>query len=233
MSAKNPRDLMTFIEEVIEKIPLRYVDELWLLQNIRTYENVYDKLRRVINIASSIVLLSILFPVAFMFALAHSIESKGPVFFVQERVGYEGAVFRLIKFRTMVQDAEKDGPKFATANDPRVTRIGGFMRKFRMDEVPQLINILRGDMNLIGPRPERKDFIDMLEKKIPYYRLRLEVRPGLTGWAQVNHTYAGDDTDDHLKKLEYDLYYIKNRSLPLDLLILFETMKTMVSRRGT
>ena len=133
----------------------------------------------------------------------------------------------------MVNDAEKDGPRFSHRDDERVTVIGRIMRDYRIDEVPQLINVLKGDMNLIGPRPERRDFIDELEKKIPYYKLRLEVRPGLTGWAQVNFPYAGKDLQDHIHKLEYDFYYIKNRSLPLDILILLKTIKTIVSRRGT
>ncbi len=233
ISTKTPIDLITFIEENAERIPLRYVDELWLLKNIRTYENIYDKLRRIFNIVFSFILLLILFFPAFMVALIHRITSKGPIFFIQERVGYKGKPFKLIKFRTMVQNAEKNGPQFASKDDPRITKIGRFMRKFRIDEVPQLINVLKGDMNLIGPRPERKEFIEMLEKQIPYYKLRLEIRPGLTGWAQVNYSYAGEKIEDHIKKLEYDLYYIKNRSLPLDILILFKTIKTVLLRKGT
>jgi lipopolysaccharide/colanic/teichoic acid biosynthesis glycosyltransferase len=232
IASKNPVDLVTYIEENTERIPLKYVDDLWLLKNIRTYENVYDKIRRIFNFFCSLILLILLLPVAFLFTLIHKIESKGPIFFIQKRVGYEGKEFRLIKFRTMINNAEKTGPRFARINDPRVTKIGKMMRIFRIDEVPQLVNVLKGDMNLIGPRPERMEFIKNLEKGIPFYRLRLEVRPGLTGWAQVNFPYAGDNLNDHIKKLEYDLFYIKNRSLPLDLLILFRTIKTVLSRRG-
>jgi len=133
----------------------------------------------------------------------------------------------------MINNAEKDGPQFAKKDDPRITKIGKFMRLFRVDEIPQLINIIKGEMHLIGPRPERKEFISILEKEIPYYKLRLEVRPGLTGWAQVNYDYAGENTEQHFKKLEYDLYYIKNRSLPLDILILFKTIRTVLMRKGT
>jgi lipopolysaccharide/colanic/teichoic acid biosynthesis glycosyltransferase len=233
ISTKNPVDLITYVEEITEKIPLKYVDELWLLKNIRTYENIYDKVRRMVNLISSILLLMILFPIGFLFAAAHCIESWGPVFYIQKRVGYEGKTFRMIKFRSMVNEAEQNGPQFAEKHDPRVTKIGKLMRRYRIDEVPQLVNVLKGDMNLIGPRPERGDFIEMLEKQIPYYKMRLEVRPGLTGWAQVNYPYAGQNIEEHLKKLEYDFYYIKNRSLALDILILLKTIKTIISRRGT
>jgi len=233
IAIKNPIDLITYIEDQAERIPLKYVDELWLLKNIRTYENAYDKLRRMFNVVFSFMLLLVLFTPAFMAALIHRATSYGPIFFIQERVGYKGKTFNLIKFRTMVHNAEANGPQFARENDPRITKIGKLMRIFRIDEVPQLINILKGEMGLIGPRPERKDFIAMLEKEIPFYTLRLEVRPGLTGWAQANHSYAGENIEDHMKKLEYDLYYIKNRSLPMDILILLKTIKTVLWRRGT
>ena len=233
ISSKNPIDLITYIEENAECIPLKYVDELWLLKNIRTYENAYDKLRRIINIIFSLILLALLFLPSFLVAVLHRFTSKGPIFFIQERIGYKGKPFRLIKYRTMIHNAEANGPQFASKDDPRITKVGKFMRMFRIDEVPQLFNILKGDMNLIGPRPERREFIDKLEKEIPYYKLRLEVRPGLTGWAQVNYPYAGDNIEDHIRKLEYDLYYIKNRGLALDILILFKTVKTVLMRRGT
>ena len=182
---------------------------------------------------TSLLLLIVLFPLAFLVAVIHKLESRGSLFIIQKRIGYEGNGFNLIKFRTMVEEAEKNGPQFTNEDDPRITKIGKIMRVFRIDEVPQLVNVLKGDINLIGPRPEREEFIDMLEKEIPFYRLRLEIRPGLTGWAQVNYFYAGYDIDDHLKKLEYDLYYIKNRSVSLDFIILLRTIKTMFSRKGT
>jgi len=233
IAIKNPVDLITYVEETTEKIPLKYVDELWLIKNIRTYESVYDKLKKILSAFTCILLLFILFPVSFIIALIHKLESKGPLFFIQTRTGYRGKEFKLIKFRTMIRDAEPDGPQFAEINDPRVTSVGKFMRRCRIDEVPQLLNVLRGDMNLIGPRPERREFIEMLEKEIPFYKLRLEIRPGLSGWAQVNAPYAGNNTEEHLRKLEYDLYYIKNRSLPLDFIILFQTIKTMLTSGGT
>ncbi len=233
ISLKNPLDLVTYIEETVERVPLHYVDELWLLKNIRTYENAYDILRRVFNFISSLILLLLLFPIAYIFAIIHRIESRGSLFFIQQRSGYRGKNFNLIKFRTMVYNAEIDGPRFADKNDSRITGIGRIMRKFRIDEVPQLINVIKGEMNLIGPRPEREEFIGVLEKEIPYYKLRLEIRPGLTGWAQVKFSYAGNDINDHFEKLEYDLYYIKNRSLPLDILILLKTIKTVLKKKGT
>jgi lipopolysaccharide/colanic/teichoic acid biosynthesis glycosyltransferase len=232
ISIKKPIDLVTYIEETTERVPLRYIDELWLLSNIRTHETVYDKVRRIINFFSSFVLLIVLFPISYLFAMMNRIGSKGGLFFIQKRVGYRGKEFRLIKFRTMIHDAERDGPRFVSDNDPRITKIGRVMRKLRLDEVPQLLNVLKGDMNLIGPRPERSEFIETLEKDIPYYKLRLQMRPGLTGWAQVNYQYAGKDVEQHLKKLEYDLYYIKNRRLSLDVLILLKTIKTVLTSRG-
>jgi len=225
--------LVTYIEDTTEKIPLKYVDELWVLKNIRTYESIYDKVRRIFNFISSLILLVILFPLAFIFAILNRIESKGSLFYIQQRQGYRDQTFNMIKFRTMIHNAEKNGPQFTEHGDTRITKIGKLMRRYRIDEVPQFLNVLKGDMNLIGPRPERKDFVDMLEKEIPYYKLRLEVRPGLTGWAQVNYSYAGYNLEDHLNKLEYDFYYIKNRSLPLDIFILLKTIKTIVGKRGT
>ena len=222
------KDLITFIEENTERIPLDYVDELWLLYNIKSPNSFYNKAEKVLDFFLSFILLIILFPIGFMFALAHCIESKGPIFYKQERLGFKGKKFKLIKFRTMIPDAEKEGPKFASENDPRITKIGKIMRKFRIDEIPQFINVLKGDLSLIGPRPEREVFVKELEKKIPFYRLRLEVKPGITGWAQVNYRYAGNNLDDHKKKLEYDLYYIKNKNLILDIIIIIKTIKTVV-----
>jgi lipopolysaccharide/colanic/teichoic acid biosynthesis glycosyltransferase len=233
ISSKNPVDLISFLESSMEKIPLKYVDELWLLKNLRTYESVYERIRRIINFFSSVVLLSVLFVPSFLLALWNRIQSPGPIFYIQSRTGFRGRHFNLIKFRTMVVDAEESGPRFSSTEDPRVTKTGRLMRSFRLDEVPQLINVLRGEMNLIGPRPERGEFIEHLEREIPFYKLRLEVRPGLTGWAQVNHPYAGSDTADHIRKLEYDLYYIKNRNIALDFVILLKTIKTILTRRGT
>lgn len=159
------------------------------------------------------------------------LSSPGPIFFAQERVGLNGHIFTVYKFRTMGVDAEADGAKWATKNDPRVTPIGKFMRKTRLDEVPQLWNVLRGDMSFVGPRPERPEFVSWLSKEIPFYHVRTLIRPGLTGWAQIRYGY-GATLAESREKLAYDLYYVKHQTLGLDLLIMFETIKTILRRRG-
>ena len=182
------------------------------------------------TLAASIGLL--LFAPFFPFVvLAVRLSSKGPIFFKQTRVGAGGRHFEVVKFRTMYTDAEAGGAKWATKNDPRVTRIGMFMRKTRIDEVPQLWNVLKGDMGFVGPRPERPEFIPMLSEHLPFYYMRHLIRPGLTGWAQVRYGY-GATLAEAREKLEYDLYYIKHMTLGLDLLIMFETVKTILRRRG-
>jgi len=164
--------------------------------------------------------------------LAIRLDSKGPVFYTQTRMGKGGRLFKVVKFRTMDQDAEAaSGPMWAGDNDPRVTRVGKFLRSSRLDEIPQLWCVLKGDMAFVGPRPERPEFIEMLSKEIPYYGVRHMVRPGITGWAQVKYKY-GRSVDDSREKLQYDLFYIKNASIGLDLLIMFQTIKTVLLGRG-
>lgn len=188
--------------------------------------------RRVVSLLASIVLLILLSPVLIVAALLIKIDSPGPVFYRQERVGRRGKTFRIIKFRSMRQDAEGEGgPRWATENDPRITRLGRFLRISRLDEVPQLVNVLKGDINIVGPRPERPAFVEQLLKAIPYYSLRHTVRPGLTGWAQVEYSYCGT-IEESKEKLQYDLFYIKNMSLKLDLLVLFKTIKIVLLGRG-
>jgi lipopolysaccharide/colanic/teichoic acid biosynthesis glycosyltransferase len=170
-----------------------------------------------------------LFP---LIMLAIRLDSRGPLFYTQARVGKAGGVFSVVKFRTMRMDAEAaSGPKWAGDNDPRVTRVGKFLRSSRLDEIPQLWCVLKGDMAFVGPRPERPEFIEWLSKEIPYYGVRHMVRPGLTGWAQVKYKY-GSTVQDAREKLQYDLFYIKNASIGLDLLIMFLTVKTVLLRRG-
>jgi exopolysaccharide biosynthesis polyprenyl glycosylphosphotransferase len=165
-------------------------------------------------------------------ALLIKLESPGGIFYTQERVGLNGATFKVIKFRSMRNDAEKDGrPQWATKNDARVTRVGNFIRKVRIDELPQLINVLRGEMSMVGPRPERPFFVDELVAQIPYYAVRHSVKPGVTGWAQVRYEY-GSTIEDSLEKLQYDLYYVKNHTLFLDLLIMLETVAVVLTGRG-
>jgi sugar transferase (PEP-CTERM system associated) len=187
--------------------------------------------RRVVSMCAAAAGLLILLPFIPIIMLMVKFSSKGPVFFRQTRVGVNGRTFNVIKFRTMFTDAEAEGAKWATKNDPRVTRIGMFMRKTRLDEIPQLWNILRGDMDFVGPRPERPEFIPMLTENLPFYYLRHLVRPGLTGWAQIRYGY-GATLAEAREKLEYDLYYLKHMSLGLDLYIMFETIKTIIRRRG-
>jgi sugar transferase (PEP-CTERM system associated) len=187
--------------------------------------------RQVVSICAAAVGLLVFLPFFPFVVLAVKLSSKGPVFFRQKRVGQGGCIFEVVKFRTMFTDAEADGAKWATKNDPRVTRVGMFLRKTRIDEVPQLWNVLRGDMGFVGPRPERPEFVNWLTEELPFYYLRTLIRPGLTGWAQVRYSY-GATLAETKEKLEYDLYYIKHMSLGLDLLIMFETIKTILRRRG-
>ena len=187
--------------------------------------------RRLASTLAAALLLALLLPVFPIVMLLVRLSSPGPIFFSQTRVGLGGRTFSVYKFRSMRQDAEVAGAKWATKNDPRVTRIGMFMRKTRLDEIPQLWNVLRGDMGFVGPRPERPEFVPWLSEQIPYFDLRHMIRPGLTGWAQVRYGY-GATLAESREKLEYDLYYIKHMSLGLDLLIMFETIKTILRRRG-
>jgi sugar transferase (PEP-CTERM system associated) len=188
-------------------------------------------LRRLLSLAVSFTALMICLPFFPFIILAVRLSSPGPIFFSQTRVGRRGRLFTAYKFRTMRQDAEAQGAVWATKDDPRVTRIGGFMRKTRLDEIPQLWNVLRGDMAFVGPRPERPEFVRWLSEEIPFYDLRHMIRPGITGWAQVRYQY-GASLEETRQKLEYDLYYIKHQSIGLDLLIMFETIKTIILRRG-
>ena len=187
--------------------------------------------RRLFSFAVSLTSLVICLPFVPFIILAVRLSSPGPIFFNQTRVGQGGRLFTAHKFRTMRADAEAAGAVWAAKDDPRVTRVGGFMRKTRLDEIPQLWNVLRGEMAFVGPRPERPEFVQWLSQEIPYYDLRHLIRPGITGWAQVRYRY-GASLEETKHKLEYDLYYIKHQSIGLDLLIMFETIKTIILRRG-
>ncbi len=187
--------------------------------------------RRVASTCAAAIGLLVFLPFFPLVVLLVRLSSKGPIFFRQTRVGVGGRHFDVLKFRTMTTDAEASGAKWATKNDPRVTKFGMFMRKTRLDEVPQLWNVLRGEMTLVGPRPERPEFVPWLTSELPFYYLRHAIRPGLTGWAQIRYGYGATLAETKVK-LEYDLYYIKHMCLGLDLLIMFETIKTIVRRRG-
>jgi lipopolysaccharide/colanic/teichoic acid biosynthesis glycosyltransferase len=173
----------------------------------------------------------LLVPLFVLVGLLIKFDSQGSVFYRQMRVGFRGQPFMILKFRSMSQDAEKSGPRWAEMNDPRVSRVGRWLRKLRIDELPQLINVLKGEMSLVGPRPERPMFVQELREKIPYYDLRHTVRPGITGWAQSRFRYGASIGDAHVK-LQYDLYYVKNMSLALDFRILIETARVVLFAEG-
>ncbi len=189
--------------------------------------------KQILSVLLTLMILFILAPVILVVMVLIKLDSPGPIFFKQERVGLDGKAFTLWKFRSMCWDAEREtGPVWAIKDDPRVTRLGRFLRRSRLDEVPQLYNILRGDMSLIGPRPERPNFVNELSQTTPYYKIRHTVRLGLTGWAQINYQYA-NSIEDSLEKLQYDLFYIKHMSIVLDMIIAFETIKIILVRPGS
>jgi len=188
----------------------------------------YEKIKRVMDIVLSLIGLVIAIPLMLIFGIAIKLESKGPVFYSQERVGKNGKVFMLYKLRSMYQNAEENGAKWAEKDDPRVTKVGRIMRKTRIDELPQLFNVLKGDMSIVGPRPERPIFTYQFNEEIPGFVNRLQVKPGLTGWAQVNGGYELDPAE----KLEYDLYYIENRSIWMDIKIMLNTVKVILTGKG-
>lgn len=191
-----------------------------------------DAVKRGFDIFFALIGIVVTSPIMILTALAIRLDSPGPIFYFQQRVGLDGKDFGVIKFRSMRQDAEKKGPQWASQNDPRVTRVGRVIRKLRIDELPQFLNVLKNDMSFVGPRPERRYFVDQLEKVIPYYALRLHAKPGITGWAQVNYPY-GDTIEDAREKLKYELFYMKHRSLWLDLVIIFQTIKVAIKARGS
>jgi sugar transferase (PEP-CTERM system associated) len=187
--------------------------------------------KRTIDVVASLLVLLFSLPIMGLVALAIWLESGGPILFRQERIGLWGKPFTIFKFRSMVHDAEQNGPTWAANNDSRITRVGRFARKFRLDELPQVFNVLRGEMSLVGPRPERPYFCQQLERDNSYYVLRHSVRPGITGWAQVRYQY-GASIEESKTKLEYDIFYIKHLSPLLDLAILLETIKVMIYGHG-
>jgi len=215
----------TFYETVAKKIPLEAVSEIWFLENLSKAERKIDEIfKRVFDVSFSFIgllITAILFPLV---ALAIKIDSPGPVFYTQKRVGKDGKVFALYKFRTMKVDAERNGPQWALPNDPRITEIGRILRATYLDEFPQFYNILKGNISFVGPRPERPEFVEELKKEIPFYDIRHLVRPGFTGWAQINYHY-GASVEEAKEKLQYDLYYIKNRNFFLDFGIILKTIR--------
>lgn len=226
-------DIATHFEKTLAQINIKHVNAGWLVFGDGFSQGmVRAAIKRVCDLVFAILILAVSWPIMLVAALAIRIESRGPVLYRQERVGLNGVPFNVIKFRSMRTDAEKDGkPRWATKNDDRVTRVGRFIRKVRIDELPQLFNVLWGEMSMVGPRPERQFFVDDLVSKIPYYAVRHSVKPGVTGWAQVRYEY-GSTIEDSVEKLQYDLYYVKNHSLFLDLLIMLETVAVVLTGKG-
>lgn len=220
-------DQATFVEKLLGEVPADHINAEWFLKADVQNHGGYEAIKRLLDIAAAAAGLLVLLPALPLLALVIRLDSRGPVFYRQIRVGQFGRCFNMYKFRTMRSDAEKDGAKWAQRNDSRVTRVGRFLRRTRFDELPQLFNILRGDMALVGPRPERPEFVRNLEQLLPHYRLRHLVKPGLSGWAQINYRYGASIADAH-RKLCYDLYYLKHRSLDLDMGIVIRTAGTFL-----
>jgi exopolysaccharide biosynthesis polyprenyl glycosylphosphotransferase len=229
-------DLPRLYKNLTGKVPLTYIDGRWLLNSDGLQGQVsvrYMRIKRVLDVILSLLLLITGLPLFFIIGVAIKLDSKGKVFFMQERLGINKRPFKCIKFRTMVENAEYEtGPIWSREDDRRITRMGRLLRKTRLDELPQLWNILKGDMSFVGPRPIREHFAARLSKSIPYYSLRFSVKPGLTGWAQVNYDYAGSEAGQ-LEKFQYEIFYIENMSLLLDLLTIFRTLQKVVTVEGT
>jgi exopolysaccharide biosynthesis polyprenyl glycosylphosphotransferase len=227
-------DEVVFAERRFGRVDLARLQPGWLDSARGARRSALDgALARGFDLLMATILLLVTLPVILLAAIAIKLDSPGPVFYRQQRVGRGGAVFTLLKFRSMVQDAEaKAGPAWASKRDPRITRVGRILRLTRIDEIPQVFNVLRGDMAFVGPRPERPEFVSRLAEQIPHYRDREVVKPGITGWAQVNYPY-GASVEDSRNKLAFDLYYVKRRSLFLDLLILVATVRVVLFQEGS
>ncbi len=228
-------ELPTFYTRLTGRVPVRLIEDHWLLfsQDFAGIARADERnLKRLMDVVIAAGALTLLSPLMAIVAAAIRLTSPGPALYRQERVGLNRRSYQILKFRTMRADAESsDGPVWASPNDRRVTRVGKWLRRFRLDETPQFFNVLKGEMSVIGPRPERPHFIDVLERDIPYYSLRFAARPGMTGWAQVNYSYGRSVEDAHTK-LQYDLYYIQEMSPFLDMVILLKTLQTLLFRPG-
>ena len=224
---------ISFYERVAGRMLVENMEPSWIIYSGGfSFTRWQQTVKRLTDIVLSLAILCLSSPVMLVAALIIKMESSGPFLYSQERVGKKNAAFTVHKFRSMRQDAEKAGAVWAMENDDRVTRFGKIIRKFRIDELPQLWNVLNGDMSLVGPRPERPVFVEQLAEKIPFYQIRHDVKPGITGWAQVCYPYGASE-EDALRKLEYDLYYMKNLSLSMDLLVVFMTVKTVLFKKGS
>lgn len=216
-------DFARAYELFAKRIPLSTIEHLWFLHNIEERDlSFYQRTKRLFDVVVSIILIIGTFPLWLLLIVLVKISDGDSVFYTQERMGKNGKLFSIIKFRSMYSNAEKNGPTWATKQDKRITPIGKLLRKSHLDELPQLINVLKGDLSLVGPRPERPGFVDLLEAEIPHYHVRHFIKPGITGWAQIKFRYARSVVDSKMK-FEYDLYYIKNRTFLFDILILLKT----------
>ena len=226
-------EILDFIERETGQIAVNLIYPSWVIYSngFRSTNYLRNSLDWLFNASLATLIFVVTWPVMLVTAAAIFLESGRPIFYTQERIGLAGRPFRIIKFRSMRTDAEKDGAQFAQKNDSRVTRVGKFIRQYRIDELPQLWNVIRGDMGFVGPRPERPEFVTDLIRKIPYYNERHNVKPGLTGWAQLKYPY-GSSYNDSLEKLKFDLYYIKHRSFLLDLMILLRTAEIVLFGKG-
>jgi sugar transferase (PEP-CTERM system associated) len=228
-------DILSFIERQLGRVELKLLHPSWLIFSDGFRYGVMRVItKRIFDVVASLLVLSVTWPFMIAAAAAIFLESggRGPIFYHQVRVGENWQLFRLTKFRSMRVDAEADGvARWAQKNDGRVTLVGAFIRKTRIDELPQLFNVLRGDMSFVGPRPERPVFVEQLSAQIPFYSERHRVKPGITGWAQISYSYGASE-EDAVHKLQYDLYYVKNYSLFLDLLILLQTAEVVLWGRG-
>jgi sugar transferase (PEP-CTERM system associated) len=225
-------DGMTFTEELAGKLSLENLRPSSLIFSDGFKRSiVFKRIKRGLDVILSIIGLAVSIPVNVLVSVAIKVDSPGSVLYKQERVGKDGRIFHLLKFRSMRKDAEPDGPVWADVGDDRTTRVGKVIRKMRLDEIPQMVNVLRGEMSFVGPRPERPFFVEQLRKELPYYFQRHTVKPGITGWAQIKYPY-GASKEDALEKLKYDYYYIKHMSLIFDLMVMMETIKTVLLGRG-
>ncbi|MCK9204699.1 MAG: sugar transferase [Bacteroidales bacterium] len=220
-----------FYELLSGKIPVEAIGQNWFLENLKEgQKNYYNIFKRIFDVVFATIILLITFSFWILIGLAIVVNSKGPVFFLQKRLGKNGKIFQIFKFRTMLTSANDGSP--TKENDHRITHVGSFLRKARLDEIPQVINILSGSMSFIGPRPERPELVAELEQKIPFYRTRLLVKPGLTGWDQISGNYHSPSVTDTMEKLQHDLYYLKHRSLYLDMTIILKTFATVIFHEG-
>ena len=226
-------DIETHFERTLGQVRLESLSASWLIFGDGFGSGwVRAIVKRIFDIICASILIVLALPFMLITALLIVLEDGLPILYRQERVGLDGRLFDVVKFRSMGKDAEKDGqPRWATKSDDRVTRVGRFIRKLRIDELPQLFSVLGGSMSMVGPRPERPFFVDRLTQEIPFYAVRHSVKPGVTGWAQVRYQY-GSTVEDAAEKLQYDLYYVKNHSLLLDVVVIFETIGVVLMRKG-